>query len=140
MLSLSHDSVSWLEQTAAEAHCSVDDFASRLLNLLSNPDSIEDDIVDRLLADATKYFPPVVTLEEQTEMREEVIDYLCTRLVEVNANANAKEMAISTDELTSIRDKLIERSRNAWGAKQLKSYRKTSPIQLARHPFGTTLD
>jgi hypothetical protein len=112
-LNLDAETLRWLNQAAIASDRSVATVIADILALLASPESQEDELVDKLLASAVNYFPAIMELDEQEEMREEVIDYLCMRLIEVGS---ASKSLLTNEELAHLRCKLIERSEEIWSA------------------------
>ena len=112
-LNLDADTLRWLNQVAFASSRSLAIVVADFLTVIASPESQEDELIDKLLRNATNFFPAIMELDEQTEMREEVIDHLCTRLLEVAA----KSKTVLTDhELAHVREKLIIRSGEIWSA------------------------
>ncbi len=111
-LMLTPDAIAWLEVEANESGASVTHCISGLLNALASPETNEDTLVDALLEKSRSYFPRVMTLDEQDELQEEVIDFLCMRIIEVNSNSVFAQL--SATEVQDIRDKLVRRSKMVW--------------------------
>jgi len=103
----------WLTREAAAASCNLADFVSQLLRELPDPDAVEGDLIDRLLAEATHSFPPIMELDEQTDMREEVLDDLCRRLISTYRDMLGQEMTLTDQE--AFRARLQERASVIWG-------------------------
>ena len=111
-LTLDADTVEWLQREAATTRQTPADFVVELLRELADPDSVEGDLIDRLLTDATGSFPPVMTLDEQSEMREELLDDLCRRLVETYQHVLGEPMTLH--DQPRFRKRLEEQSQNCW--------------------------
>ena len=102
----------WLNREAATANKSPAEFVAELLLELADPDHVEGDLIDRLLVEATGYLPPIMTLDEVDEMREEILDGLCHRLVEAHRNILGEPMSLA-DQAT-FRERLEKRSKTVW--------------------------
>jgi hypothetical protein len=103
----------WLNKEAVALNQTQAEFVSELLRQLADPDRVEGDLIDRLLAEAAHSFPPVMTLDEQTEMREEVLDSLCHRLVETYREMLGVPMTPA--DRAAFRRRLEARSKTIWG-------------------------
>jgi hypothetical protein len=110
-LNLDAETLRWLNQVAVASNRSVETVIADVLTLLASPESQEDELIDKLLASAVNYFPAIMELDEQEEMREEVIDYLCMRLIEVGS---ASKSSLTNEELAHLREKLVARSGAIW--------------------------
>lgn len=111
-LALDPLTAAWLRRESAAADRPPTDFVAELLRELADPDGDEGELIDRLLSAAIVHFPPVMTLDEQAEMREEVLDHLCRRLVETYRELTGEPMGLS--EQVAFRDRLSERARTTW--------------------------
>jgi hypothetical protein len=103
----------WLHREAATENTMPELFVAELLRELADPDQVEGNLIDRLLAEATRSFPGVMELEEQAEMRDEVLDDLCRRLVESHRQMLGELMTLT--EQAAFRAKLEERAKIVWG-------------------------
>jgi hypothetical protein len=103
----------WLTREAKAASCDVPEFVTEILRELADPDAVEGDLIDRLLAEAKHSFPPIMELDEQAEMREEVLDDLCRRLVTAHREMLRVDMALA--EQAVFRTRLQERAGVIWG-------------------------
>ncbi len=112
-LTLDPVTADWLNREAAAAAAAPADVAARLLRELADPDGVENALIDRLLAEAAHSFPPVMELDEQAEMRDEVIDGLCHRLAE--AHRSHLGVPMTAGELVAFRTRFEDRSRDIWG-------------------------
>ncbi|MFO0942085.1 MAG: hypothetical protein U0930_15205 [Pirellulales bacterium] len=101
----------WLKQLVVSSGRSLPEVISDILNVFADPENQENELVDRLLKSAVVYFPAVMELDEQSEMQGEVIDYLCTRLLEVSASVHR---TLTLNELAQFREKLLSRSTFVW--------------------------
>jgi len=111
-ITLSILTLSWLKSESDRAGQTTEEFVATLLTDLADPDNVERNLLDQLLADAVKWFPSLMTLEEQTEMREEVLDYLCHRIQEQHVSQLG--MPMSKAEARQLRDRLAERAAHCW--------------------------
>ena len=111
-LTLDANTVAWLQREAATTRQTPADLVVELLQELADPDSVEGDLIDRLLTDATGSFPPVMTLDEQSEMREELLDDLCRRLVETDQQILGEPM--TRHDQARFRKRLEEQSQHCW--------------------------
>src|SRR5690348_6687057 len=103
-ISLSDSTYSWLKQEAAQTGDTPAEFISKMLSKLADPDNAEAMSLDQLLAEAVSWFPPLMTLEEQEEMREEVLDFLCRRIEQQYASQVGQPM--SKRDQNELRDRL----------------------------------
>ena len=83
-----------------------------LLRELADPDNVDGDLIDRLLAEAAGSFPPVMTLDEQDEKRAEVLDGLCHRLVETYRTMLGEPMSLA--DRAAFRERLIAHAKHIW--------------------------
>ena len=111
-LTLDPQIAAWLNREAGALNQAPADFVVELLRELADPDHVEGDLIDRLLAEATNSFPLVMTLDEQADMREEVLDGLCHRLVE--AYRKMLEVPMPPADQAAFRSRLVDRSKNVW--------------------------
>ena len=112
-LTLDSETLRWVNQVAFASNRTVSTVISDYLTILGSPASQEDELIDKLLASAINYLPAIMELDEQTEMRDEVIDHLCTRLLEVAANS---KVSLTGQEFAQLREKLVSQSERSWSA------------------------
>ena len=102
----------WLERESALAGKTPKEFLTQFLADLADPKNIEDHLIDQLLIESLNLFPPLMELDEQTEMREEVLDFLCHDI--------CKQYSIQIGETLSdwkkesLREQLAERAEFCW--------------------------
>ena len=113
ILELDAMTADWLAREAAAAARDAAGFVTEILRELADPDAVEGDLIDRLLAGATHCFPPVMDLDEQTEMREEVLVDLCRRLISAHREVLGADMTPA--DLTAFRARLQDRAGVVWG-------------------------
>lgn len=111
-ITLSDLTYAWLNTESAGANQTAAEFVAALLDGLADPENVERDLIDQLLSDATGWFPSLMTLEEQAEIRDEVLDFLCNRIQEQYASHFGMPMSIA--EVRQIRDRLAERAAHCW--------------------------
>ncbi len=110
-LTLTGEALERLNAMAVNTRSTHSQALSRLLNEVANSGSVECELINRLLSEAGSYFPPVMTLEEQSEFREEIIDYLCTRIDEINSKAKTR---ISPKKLAGLKERLRQQAKANW--------------------------
>lgn len=103
----------WLQREAATENVAPELFVAEMLRELADPEQVEGELIDRLLCEATHSFPQVMELDEQEEMREEVLDGLCRRVVEMHQTRLGEPMRLS--DQTAFRAKLEDRAQVVWG-------------------------
>lgn len=111
-IGVSETTLAWLRRESALTGRAVPEFLAELLRELAGPDNIEGDLIDRLLAEATQWFPPLMTLEEQDEMREEVLDFLCHRIQGQHLSQRGSSMTAA--EVERFRERLSSRADAGW--------------------------
>lgn len=111
-LTLDPATAEWLHREAGATNRPPSDFVVDLLRELADPDRVEGDLIDDLLARSVDLFPPVMTLDEQDEMREEVLDHLCRRIADAYRAATGD--AMPAGGAADLRERLTERSREVW--------------------------
>ena len=113
-LTLDLDSITadWLLREAAAAGREPAEFVAELLRELADPDNIEGNLIDQLLADATRSLPPVMTLDEHSEMKEELLDNLCHRVAETFRERLGMPMSLA--EQAAFRQRLEAQSHELW--------------------------
>lgn len=105
----------WLERESAAARETPTVFLKELLAGLADPDRIENELIDQLLGSATGWFPPLMDLDEQAEIREEILDSLCHQIDE-QFLAQIGE-PLTNFELTRMRARLADRAEICWRQK-----------------------
>ena len=111
-ITLDADTFGWLTRQATAEQSSLAAVVEELLRELADPENVEGDLMDRLLLQSVDFFPTVMTLEEQDEHRDEIIDYLCGRIVQ-GFQQRAGD-PLSESETDALRKKLVERSQEVW--------------------------
>jgi hypothetical protein len=106
---VTHD---WLNRESALSGRTPSEYVSAMLAELADPGNIEVDLIDRLLAGAGSWFPPLMTLEEQDEMRDEVLDFLCHRICEQYTSHVGKPMTKAA--VKRLRDRLAAQAIDSW--------------------------
>jgi hypothetical protein len=112
-ITLDDDTFAWLTRQAAAEQTTVAKVVEELLHELADPDAVEGDLIDRLLMASTDSFPPIMTLDEQDECREEILDDLCRRIVEGYAKRVGEPL--SEAATATLREQLVARSKQVWG-------------------------
>jgi hypothetical protein len=74
-ITLDTDTFAWLTRQAASEQSTPAAVVEALLRELADPENVEGDLMDRLLLQSVDFFPPVMTLDEHDEHRDEIIDY-----------------------------------------------------------------
>jgi hypothetical protein len=103
----------WLVREAAAAGREPAEFVAELLRELADPENVEGDLIDQLLADTTRLLPPVMTLDEHAEMKDELLDHLCHRVAETFREHLG--MPMSVEEQAAFRQRLEDQSKIVWG-------------------------
>ena len=111
-ITLDASTFDWLTRQAQAEETTPAAVVEALLRELADPENVEGDLMDRLLLQSVDFFPPVMTLDEQDEHRDEIIDYLCGRIVQ-GFQQRAGE-PLSESETIALRNKLVERSQEVW--------------------------
>jgi hypothetical protein len=111
-ITVSNATHAWLERESASARKSPTAFLNELLADLADPDQIEIDLIDRLLISCAGWFPPIMELEEQVEMRVEVLDSLCYQIRQQYTSQIG--VTPSEDQLSRLRERLAERADICW--------------------------
>jgi hypothetical protein len=114
MLTLKLDPITteWLLREAAVVQREPAEFVAELLRELADPDNIEGNLIDQLLADATSSLPPVMTLDEHAEMKDELLDHLCHRVAETFRERLGIPM--NDEERDAFRRRLEDHARELW--------------------------
>lgn len=103
----------FLASEAATAGVEFDQFISRILNELCSPDQEEALLIDELLVSASSYFPPIMTLEEREDFREEILDYLLTRISIMFEEKTGHQL--TEPERMNLANRLSQQAPYAWG-------------------------
>jgi hypothetical protein len=103
----------WLHREAATENTTAELFVAELLRELADPEQVEGELIDRLLSEASHSFPPLMELDEQDEMREEVLDDICRRVVEMHQTRLGVPMRPA--DQSAFRAKLEDRAPVVWG-------------------------
>jgi hypothetical protein len=111
-LNLDPITVDWLLRESAAVGREPAEFVAELLRELADPDHIEGDLIDQLLAASANSFPPVSTLEEQDEHREEVLNDLCRRIAEGFQKHTG--IPLSDADASALRERLAEHAQEVW--------------------------
>lgn len=111
-ITLDDDTFGWLTRQAVSEQTSAVAFVESLLRELADPDAVEGDLIDRLLVASADAFPPIMTLEEQDDHREEILDDLCRRIAEGYRQSIGEPL--SEAEELALRHRLVERSQRVW--------------------------
>jgi hypothetical protein len=111
-ITLDDDTFGWLTRQAVSEQTTAVAFVESLLRELADPDAVEGDLIDRLLVASVDSFPPIMTLDEQDEFRDELLDDLCRRIVEGYAKRVGEPLSAS--ETAALRERLAERSQEVW--------------------------
>jgi hypothetical protein len=111
-ISFSGVTLAWLKHESARAGRTPEQFVTELLADLADPDNVEAELLDKLLAGTATYFPPVMTLEEQDEMRGEVLESLMHRVRDQHLSQLGKPM--SSDEEARFSERLAESAHRYW--------------------------
>jgi hypothetical protein len=109
---LSDVAYEWLKRESARSGRTPTEFVTELLTGMADPDNIEIGLIDKLLSGAGAWFPPLMTLEEQDEMRDEVLDFLCHRICEQYKSHVGRP--ITKAEVKRLRDRLATRATDCW--------------------------
>jgi len=112
MLELDPMTADWLAREAAASARDASVFVGEILRELADPDAVEGDLIDRLLAEAAHAFPPIMEFDEHADMREEVLDHLCHRLSTVYRATQGTELTAA--EKAKFRARLEERADSVW--------------------------
>lgn len=111
-ITLDSSTFDWLTRQAQAENTTPAGVVETFLREMADPENIEGDLIDRLLAEAVGSFPPVMTLEEKGEMQEEVLDSLCHRLVETFRERLG--MSMSLEEQAAFRQRLEVHAKTVW--------------------------
>jgi hypothetical protein len=115
ILQLDANTADWLQRQALAEQTTPVAFVEEILRELADPEQIEGDLIDRLLAQAVSYFPPVMTLDEQDEYRDEVLDHLCGRIATIYQQQIGT--GLNEQEIATLRVNLANRSESVWPAR-----------------------
>jgi hypothetical protein len=102
----------WLERESTLAGKTPAAFLTGFLEDIADPNNIEAALIDEALMGAVSWFPPLMDLDEQTEMREEVLDSLCYLIREQCLSEMG--MTLSDAEVHRLRHRLGERAKVCW--------------------------
>jgi hypothetical protein len=111
-LNLDPITTEWLIREAAAIQRDPAEFIAELLRELADPDHVEGDLIDQLLADATRSLPPVMTLDEHAEMKDELLDHLCHRVAETFRERLG--MPMRDEERAAFRQRLEDHAQDLW--------------------------
>jgi hypothetical protein len=111
-LNLDPITTDWLFREAAASGSEPAEFVAELLRELADPDHFEGDLIDQLLTDATRSLPPVMTLDEHAEMKEELLDHLCHRVAETFRERLG--MSMNDAERAAFRRRLEDHAQDLW--------------------------
>jgi hypothetical protein len=111
-ITLSDATYAWLQGESALTGKTPKAFLTEFLADMADPDNVEADLIDKLLDQATSWFPPLMELDEQTEMREEVLDSICQIIREAYLFHFGVEL--NDDEATRLRARLAARANVCW--------------------------
>jgi hypothetical protein len=83
-----------------------------IIRSMADPQRIEGDLIDQLLIDASQWLPPAMTLEEHAEMKDELLDYLCSSVVK--SFRRRMNSSLTDSEMADFRAHIEERARVIW--------------------------
>lgn len=80
---------------------------------MSDPEQEETILIDQLLVSAASFFPPIMSLEEKEDFREEIIDYLVFRISELFQQCAGGSLRVT--EKAKLLERLCKQAPTAWG-------------------------